>query len=145
MALWNSADVRSLQRSALRACESILVTAEAQVDALKNELETNPVATSRREQVTVVFPAAECQFYFTADPWKRAARRGRELQEQGRNVSLEDLTAEIRARDLRDATREVAPLKCAADAIRVDTSHRTIDEVLDLLEETARRKLAERK
>ncbi len=103
------------------------------------------VVTEGRDQGTVVFPDAECKFYFTADPRERAARRGRELQEQGRHVSLEKLVAEIRARDLRDANREVAPLKCAADAIRVDTSHRTIDEVLDLLEETVRRELAERK
>ena len=103
------------------------------------------VVTEGRDQGTVVFPDAECKFYLTADRRERATRRHRELQEQGTDVSLEDLITEIRTRDLRDATRQVAPLKSAADAIHVDTSHQTIDEVLDLLEQTVREKLAERK
>ena len=103
------------------------------------------VVTEGRDQGTVVFPDAECKFYLTADPRERAARRQRELQQQGTDVSQEELIAEIRTRDLRDANRKVAPLKSAPDAIHVDTSHQTIEEVLDLLAETVRKKLAERK
>lgn len=112
------------------------------LDELQRQLASGRnVVTEGRDQGTAVFPHAECKFYFTADPKVRARRRQQELAAQGTDVPLEELVQQIRDRDLRDAGREVAPLKCADDAVRIDTSHKTCEETLDLLEEIVRRRL----
>jgi cytidylate kinase len=98
--------------------------------------------TEGRDQGTVVFPNADCKFFLVADTQERAARRQQEMQAQGRHVSLEELLAQIEERDRRDASRTVAPLIPAADAVQIDTSGTSIDDVLDLLETTVRDRLA---
>ncbi len=67
------------------------------------------IVTEGRDQGTVAFPAAECKFFLTADPLKRAERRQKELEEAGETVDIEQLVAAIRERDERDRTREVGP------------------------------------
>ncbi len=96
------------------------------------------IVTEGRDQGSVVFPHAEFKFYLTASADERAVRRQQELAEQGTVVPLEQVRAEIKDRDNRDATRDVAPLKPADGAIHVDTSNMTIDEVAALLERTVR-------
>ena len=91
-----------------------------------------------RDQGTVVFPNARCKFFLTADPRERAQRRHRELAAQGVNSSIEEILRQLRERDRRDADRPVAPLKPADDAVRIDTSALTADNVIDLLEQTVR-------
>ena len=103
------------------------------------------IVTEGRDQGTVVFPDADCKFYFTADPRERAVRRQRELEQQGMRAPLDQLLAQIRERDERDANRKVAPLRPAENAVPIDTTHRTADDVLALLEEIVRGKLARRK
>jgi len=98
------------------------------------------VITEGRDQGTVAFPDADFKFFFEADPGERASRRHRELAQAGNDVSYEEILAQIRERDLRDATRDVAPLKPASDAVRVDTTRLTADEVLELLEQTVQQK-----
>ena len=98
------------------------------------------IVTEGRDQGTVAFPHAECKFFFEADPKERAARRHRELEEQGSSASFEEILNQIHERDRRDATREVAPLKPAPDAIHVDTTGIGIEEVLQLLEQTVRQR-----
>jgi cytidylate kinase len=98
------------------------------------------VVTEGRDQGTVAFPHAEFKFYFEAQPDTRAQRRLQELSAQGKHATYEEILAQLRERDRRDATRDVAPLKPADDAIRVDTTQLSIDEVVDLLEQTIRRR-----
>jgi cytidylate kinase len=75
-----------------------------------------------RDIGTVIAPAADVKLFVTASAETRAQRRVRELLERGLPAHYEDVLADIRARDARDSSREVAPLKPAADAIILDTS-----------------------
>lgn len=86
-----------------------------------------------RDMGTVIFPEADYKFFMDAQPEIRAKRRWLEIQASGRDVSLNELTREIRERDERDRSRDIAPLKAAPDAIIVDTSHLDRDQVLAYL------------
>jgi cytidylate kinase len=86
-----------------------------------------------RDIATVVFPDADKKFYLDADPGERAKRRHKEFQEMGKNVTLEDVRRDLTNRDTIDSTRKVAPLKKADDAIYIDTTNMSIDEVVDTL------------
>ena len=94
-----------------------------------------------RDQGTVVFPDAECKFFLTADPVARANRRYQELVASGNStITLAEVLQGQRERDARDASRDLAPMRAADDAVIVDTTHLTPDGVLDQLEqEVARR------
>jgi len=91
------------------------------------------LVTEGRDQGTIVFPHAECKFFLTASEEERAARRLRELETQGRAILLEDLIKQQRERDRRDETRACAPLRPADDAVQIDTSHLSLDAVVDEL------------
>lgn len=82
-----------------------------------------------RDMGTVVFPQASYKFYLTASAEIRAQRRLKQLSQQGLSAKLCDLIQDINARDERDASRPVAPLRPAADALIIDTSPLTQDEV----------------
>lgn len=92
-----------------------------------------------RDIGTVIIPEARVKLYVTATPEARAERRMKELQHRGMPAHFDDVLADIRARDERDTTREVAPLKQAPDAILLDTSaldvDRAITEAIRLVEE----------
>jgi cytidylate kinase len=94
-----------------------------------------------RDQGTVVFPDAACKFFLVADPHERARRRHRELQARGETVSFEEVNQAQRARDRRDAEREVAPMVAAADAIHVDSTKMTVDEVVAQMETEVRARM----
>jgi CMP/dCMP kinase len=83
-----------------------------------------------RDMGTVVFPAAPLKVFLTASAEERAARRHKQLKEKGIDVSLPDLSWDIAQRDARDATREVAPLRPAADARVIDSTGLTPEEVI---------------
>ncbi len=83
-----------------------------------------------RDIGTFVLPDADFKFFLTASPEVRAKRRYDELVAKGHKIDFEALKAEIVARDEQDMGRAVAPLKCAEDAILIDTSNLTIDEVV---------------
>lgn len=87
------------------------------------------VVMDGRDIGTTVLPDAEIKVFMQADPKVRAERRLKEEQDRGNNVSLETLTQEIIMRDEIDSTREISPLVKADDAIVLDTSDLTIDEV----------------
>ena len=89
--------------------------------------------TEGRDQGTVVFPQAAHKFFLTASAEERARRRQRELAAAGEAVALDELTEQIRQRDARDESREVAPLKPAADAIVIDTTDLELAGVVDEL------------
>lgn len=86
-----------------------------------------------RDIGTYVIPNATYKFYITASSVVRAQRRHKELIERGQNVDFNTLLAEIEERDYNDSHREFAPLKQADDAIYLDTSNMTIEEVLNFV------------
>lgn len=86
-----------------------------------------------RDTGTVVFPSAEAKFFLTATPEERARRRVAELAAAGTRVDFETTLREIAERDERDASRDVAPMKPADDALLVDSSTQTIEEVVENL------------
>lgn len=88
-----------------------------------------------RDMGTVVFPEAILKIYLTASAEERAERRYKQLKEKGISANLRDLSVEISARDERDSTRAVSPLKPAEDAIIVDTSSLDIDAVVAKISE----------
>lgn len=84
-----------------------------------------------RDIGTVVFPKANVKIYLDASPEERARRRVKQNQEKGMESSYEEVLKNIMERDKRDLSREIAPLKQAEDAIYIDTSDMTVDEVVD--------------
>lgn len=101
-----------------------------------------PSILEGRDIGTVVFPDADLKFFLSASVEERAKRRLDELEATGADVpSFEEIKAQIAARDHADSTRAVAPLKKASDAIEVDTTHLTLDQVVDKLIQTAKAKL----
>lgn len=98
---------------------------------LQRELATQTaVVMDGRDIGTKVLPDASTKIFLTADVNVRAERRYRELLEKGEKVTFEDIIADIKDRDKRDSTRKVAPLTKAEDAVVVDTSALSIDEVV---------------
>ncbi|MCG8709013.1 (d)CMP kinase [Brenneria sp. 4F2] len=83
-----------------------------------------------RDMGTVVFPDAPVKIFLDASAEERARRRMLQLQEKGFSVNFERLLSEIRERDTRDRNRPVAPLVPAADALVLDSTEMTIDEVI---------------
>lgn len=83
-----------------------------------------------RDMGTVIFPDAAFKVFLTASAAERAKRRYKQLKEKGLSVTLAGLQREIEARDSRDASRAVAPLRPADDAVLVDTTGMPIDEVV---------------
>ncbi|WP_240224108.1 (d)CMP kinase [Rheinheimera hassiensis] len=84
-----------------------------------------------RDMGTVVFPQAAVKIFLTATPEERARRRYLELKEKGFDVNIGDLLSEIQARDERDTNRATAPMKPAADAYILDSTNKTIEQVLE--------------
>jgi 3-phosphoshikimate 1-carboxyvinyltransferase len=84
-----------------------------------------------RDMGTVIFPGAALKVYLTASAACRAERRYKQLISKGFSASIEDLRADLEARDARDSTRSVAPLKPAQDALVLDNSALTIDEAVE--------------
>lgn len=91
------------------------------------------IITEGRDQGTVAFPNANIKFYLTADTLERARRRQAELQAKGSSENLEKIKMAIEERDKSDQARAAGPLKPAADAIVVDTTDLTIEEVVEKL------------
>lgn len=100
------------------------------------------IVSEGRDQGTVVFPDAFCKFFLVADPEERARRRHEELQSEGKDITVDEILRQIYQRDQRDEQRDVAPLKAADDALEINTSAVTIDEVLDRLEQTVRERIS---
>lgn len=96
------------------------------------------VVTEGRDQGTVAFPGAECKFYLTASPLKRALRRQQDLAANGEQVALEEILAQQQGRDQRDERREIGAMKPADDAITIDTSDFSFDEVVTRMERIVR-------
>ena len=84
-----------------------------------------------RDMGTIVFPDAVLKIYLTATTEERAQRRHKELLAKGEDVNLRGLLDQVRLRDERDMSRDASPLIPAIDAIELDTSGQSIEEVAD--------------
>jgi cytidylate kinase len=114
--------------SARPVVRAFLLTAQRDLAAHKG------VVAEGRDMGTVVFPNAEAKFFLDADPEIRARRRYEELKPQaGDGPSLTTVEKEMRQRDQNDATRAVAPLQPAADAVRIDSSRLSLDQVVEAM------------
>jgi cytidylate kinase len=88
------------------------------------------VVLEGRDIGTVVFPRADLKFYLDASLGERAKRRYKELREKGKKVELQEVLREIKERNHKDSSRDLAPLKKADEAIVIDSTNKGIQEVL---------------
>lgn len=104
---------------------------EALVRRQQEMAKSSAIIMDGRDIGTVVLPFATLKIFLTASVEERAKRRYKEYVEKGMDISLESLKDEIRARDEQDMGREISPLKKAEDAIEVDTTYMSIDEIVE--------------
>ena len=93
----------------------------------------NDVIMDGRDIGTVVLPTAKYKFYLTADSRERARRRFEELKAKGEIVDIDVLQKQIEERDYNDSTRKTAPLKKADDAVLIDSTNISAEEVADII------------
>ena len=98
-------------------------------DQLRKSAESNSIVVDGRDIGTVVFPDANFKFFLIAEPRIRAERRHKQIDND--SVKVDIIEEEIKIRDKTDSTREIAPLKKADDAFKIDVSDLTIDEVFN--------------
>ena len=103
--------------------------------------EAGGVILEGRDIGTVVFPDAEVKFFLSASAEERGRRRYLELSERGEKVTLEETVEKVVSRDRQDEGREHAPLRKAQDAVSIDSTALSMDEVLELMERTVRQRL----
>lgn len=130
---------------------SAIPAVRAQIFELQRNFATNPpllpggrtprgAILDGRDIGTVVCPQADVKFFVSASPEIRAQRRHKELQSKGISVTYDAVLADMHERDARDAGRETAPMKPAPNAIMLDTSAMTIEEVVTFALEKVREK-----
>lgn len=144
--LANGADVTDL----IRTSEMSLLTSktstlkpvrEAMLKAQQDMGTAGGVVLEGRDIGTVVFPDAEIKFYLSASVEERARRRFEELVLKGELVTLADTVADVTRRDRQDSERDIAPLRQADDAILIDSSKISVDEVLTMMVAICRAKI----
>ena len=128
-----------------------LVSAVARLPAIREVLvreqqrmgrEHPRLVTEGRDQGSVVFPDAAVKFFLEASPQVRAQRRADQMRAAGRRADVEKIREQIQARDEADSKRAIAPLVCAADAERIDTSEMDLEQVIALLETKVRARVS---
>ncbi|MGN0321748.1 MAG: (d)CMP kinase [Oliverpabstia sp.] len=125
-----SAEIRKEEVGNMASKTSVNGKVREKLVALQRELaKKENVVMDGRDIGTQVLPNATAKIYLTASAAERARRRYLELQQKGTPGVLEEIEADIIERDHRDMTREISPLRQAEDAVLVDASHMTIDEV----------------
>ena len=103
---------------------------------------TGDFVSEGRDQGTVAFPNAECKIFLTASTRFRAIRRALQLKEAGKDVTVEEVVSDMNIRDYNDENRPVGRLMKAEDAIEVNTDNKTIDDVVDELEQIVKERMA---
>lgn len=127
-----SGEIRSLEMGAAASVVSVLPEVRRLLVERQRELGSGAdIVMEGRDIGTNVFPDAEVKVFLTARPEVRAARRATELRAKGDEVDEAEVLAALVERDRRDSEREVAPLRKAVDAVEVDASELTLDEVVD--------------
>lgn len=97
------------------------------------------VVAEGRDIGTVVFPGAGVKVFLTAGPEERAKRRFAELQGQGKDISFEETLGEMKQRDRRDQERALAPLRQADDAVAIDSTGLSVDQVVERIMQEIKR------
>ena len=133
----NAVSMAASRVSSLKTVRQKLVERQQKMAADKG------VVMDGRDIGTVVLPAAEVKIFLTASPQARAKRRFLENQQKGISSDYDQLVAEIAQRDRQDMERVHSPLRQAEDAIRVDTSDMTIDEVVATIKQIMAQKSKE--
>ncbi len=121
--------------SALKPVREALLKAQQQMGV------RGGVVLEGRDIGTVVFPDAEMKFYLSASVEERARRRCEELTCKGETITLEETVADVVMRDRQDSERDIAPLRQAEDAVLIDSSRLSIDEVLSGMVTMCRNKI----
>ncbi len=133
-------EIRSLEVSNGASRISTLPFIRTKLVKLQQKMaEKGGVVMDGRDIGTVVMPDAELKIFLTASPEVRANRRFKEMQDKGENPRFEDVLHNVIERDRRDTTREVSPLRKAADAIELDNSHMGIEEQFEWALEQVKR------
>lgn len=118
----------------MASVSSAIKEVRAQLLELQRELaRTKDVVMDGRDIGTNILPNADVKVYLTASVETRAKRRYLELQEKGVACDLQEIAHDIEERDTRDMNRDIAPLRQAEDAVLVDSSNMTIDEVVEAI------------
>ena len=125
-----SKEIRSKEVSSIVSqVSSIKEVRFKMVDVQRKLAEGKDVIMEGRDITTYVFPNADVKIYLDADENIRAERRYKELKEKGTDISFEEVLENIRLRDKNDKEKEMGALKIAEDAVYVDTSNLSIEEV----------------
>lgn len=114
-------------------CSVIPKVREKLLDLQRDLARTQDVIMDGRDIGTCVLPGADVKVYLTASVETRAKRRYDELMAKGERCDLEEIARDIKERDFRDMNRETAPLKKAEDAVLIDSSDMTIEEVVEAI------------
>ncbi len=126
--------LRTAEVTRVASVTSALPEVRAHLLALQRELaRTYDVVMDGRDIGTTILPQAQVKIFLTASAETRARRRTLELEEKGETCSYEAILAQIRERDERDSNRAASPLRQAEDAVLVDSSDMTIEEVADTI------------
>ncbi len=108
------------------------------VELQKKAAKHGNIVMDGRDIGTVVIPDADLKIFLTANVTERAKRRQKEHLKKGKNASIHTLIEEIEIRDQKDSTRKASPLRKADDAIVIDTTNLTIDQVVDKIVDLTR-------
>jgi cytidylate kinase len=138
-------DVSDAIRTPEMAMVASRVSAEPEVRKKLTEMQraigqNGAIVAEGRDMGTIVFPEARYKFFLDATPAERAKRRQQQLMEQGQRVEYGELLTQIQKRDMDDSSRALAPLKPAPDAVVIDSSEMSIDEVVSFMLKTVHEK-----
>jgi len=126
--------IRSPEMSMMASKVSAIPAVREKLTLMQQQIgEKGSIVAEGRDTGTVVFPAASWKFYLDADPKERMRRRAAQLRLAGKEVDEDELLQMIIQRDHDDQSRTIAPLCKADDAVTVDTSRLTIDEVVQVM------------
>lgn len=114
-------------------CSALPEVREKLVTLQRNMGQAKSIIMDGRDIGTNVLTDAEYKFYLTASVQERALRRWKELKEKGQDISIETVEADIAKRDHDDSTRTLNPLRKAVDAVEIDTTGMTIEEVINFI------------
>lgn len=122
-----SAEVNNEVSKVAKIPELRLIMVKMQQEMARNK----GVVMDGRDIGTTVLPDAKYKFFLTASAKERALRRFKEMLSKGQKVTLEEVEREILQRDYRDTNRDVSPLKAAEDAVIIDTTDKTVEQVVE--------------
>jgi cytidylate kinase len=138
-----SGQLRSKEVEAAVSEVSAIPEVRRHLIGIQRELAKGKVVMAGRDIGSIVLPDAELKIFLDASPEERVQRRLAELQREGKAQGYAELDAQIQHRDLLDSTRAAAPLKVAADAVRLETDALSLSEVIAAVLELAHRRWPE--